>query len=51
MEMEQTGCSKTLEFKLHTSGSNPEESMWHSERGDSFKSTKIKSFYELESGV
>jgi hypothetical protein len=37
MKMEQTECSETLEFKLQTSGNNPEEIIRHAKHGESFK--------------
>jgi hypothetical protein len=38
MKKEQTECSKTLEFTLQMPVNYPEESIWHSEHGKSFKS-------------
>jgi hypothetical protein len=38
MKMEQTQCSETLAFKLQTPVTHPEESIRHSEHGDSLKS-------------
>jgi hypothetical protein len=38
MKMEQTECSETLAFKLQTPGNHPEESIRHSEHGESLKS-------------
>jgi hypothetical protein len=38
MKMEQTECSETLAFKLQTPGNHPEESIQHSEHGESLKS-------------
>jgi hypothetical protein len=38
MKMGQTECSETLAFKLQTPGNNPEESIRHSEHGESLKS-------------
>jgi hypothetical protein len=40
--MEQTQCSKTLAYKTQTPGNYPEESIQHSEQGESLKS--INSF-------
>ena len=40
MKMEQTECSETLAYKIQTPGSYPEESIQHSEQGESFKSRK-----------
>jgi hypothetical protein len=36
--MEQTECSKTLAYKIHTPGNYPEESTQHTEHGESFNS-------------
>jgi len=36
--MEGTECSDTLAYKIQTLGNYPEESIQHSERGESFKS-------------
>jgi len=36
--MEQTVCSKTLAYKIQTLGNYPEESIQHSEHGQSLKS-------------
>jgi hypothetical protein len=38
MKMEETECSETLSFKLQTSVNHPEESIGHSEHGESLKS-------------
>jgi hypothetical protein len=38
MTMEQTECYETLAFKLQTSVNRPEESIRHSEQGESLKS-------------
>jgi hypothetical protein len=38
MKLEQTGCSETLAFKLQTPVNSPEESIRHSEHGESLKS-------------
>ena len=40
MEMEQTECSETSAYKIQTPGNNPEESIKHSEHGESLKSRK-----------
>ena len=37
MKMEQTECSETSEYKLQTPGNHPEESIEHSEHGESLK--------------
>jgi len=36
--MEQTECSETSAYKIQTPGNYPEESMQHSEQGESLKS-------------
>ena len=38
MKMEQTECSETSAYKIQTPGNYPEESVQHSERGESLKS-------------
>jgi hypothetical protein len=38
MKLEQTECSETLAYKIHTPGNHPEESIQHSEHGESLKS-------------
>ena len=38
MKMEQAECSKTSEYKIQTPGNYPEESIQHSEHGESLKS-------------
>jgi len=38
MKMEQTECSETSAYKIQTSGNYPEESIQHSEDGESLKS-------------
>jgi hypothetical protein len=37
MKMEQTECSETSVYELQTPGNYPEESIQHSERGESFE--------------
>jgi hypothetical protein len=37
MKMEQTECSETSAYKIQTSGNYPEESIQHSEHGESLK--------------
>jgi hypothetical protein len=44
MKMELTECSETLAYELQTPGNHPEESIRHSEHGESLKSRKL-SFY------
>jgi uncharacterized protein YxjI len=41
MKMEQTERSETLAYKIQTPGNCPEESMQHSEQGESFEIKKI----------
>jgi hypothetical protein len=38
MKMEQTVCFETWAYKLQTQGNYPEESIQHSEQGESLKS-------------
>jgi len=38
MKMEQTGWSKTLAYKIQTPGNYSEESIQHTEHGESLKS-------------
>ena len=38
MKMEQTECSETSAYKIHTPGNYPEDSIQHSEHGESLKS-------------
>ena len=38
MKMEQSECSETLAYKIQTPGNYPEESIQHSEHGESLKS-------------
>jgi hypothetical protein len=38
MKMEHTECSETSAYKIQTPGNHPEESIQHSERGESLKS-------------
>jgi len=38
MKMEQTECSETSAYKFQTPGNYPEESIQHSEHGESLKS-------------
>jgi hypothetical protein len=42
MKMEHTECSETSACKLQTSGNYPEESIQHTEHGESLKSRKQK---------
>jgi len=41
MKMEQTECSETSEYKIQTPGNYPEESIQHTEHGESLKSRII----------
>jgi hypothetical protein len=41
MKMEQTERSETLAYKIQTPGNYPEESIHHSENGESLKYTVI----------
>jgi hypothetical protein len=38
MKMEQTECSETSAYKIHTPGNYPEENVQHTEHGESLKS-------------
>jgi len=40
MKMEQTDCSETSAYKIQTLGDYTEESIQHSEHGESLKSRK-----------
>ena len=40
MKMEEAECSETSAYKIHTPGNYPEESIQHSEHGESLKSRK-----------
>jgi hypothetical protein len=44
MKMGQTECSETLALKLQAPVNNPEESIHHSEHGESLKSRKRRVF-------
>jgi hypothetical protein len=37
MKMEQTECSETSAYKIHTPGNYPEESIQHTEHGEKFE--------------
>jgi hypothetical protein len=41
VKMEQTKCSEVLVFKLQTPVNHPEESIRHSEHGESLKSVVL----------
>ena len=50
MKMEETECSETSAYKIQTSGNYPEESIQHSEHGESLKSRmtmKIAVLYDV----
>jgi len=47
MKMEQTECSEMSAYKIQTSGNYPEESIQHSQHGESLKS-KIYHLYGEE---
>jgi hypothetical protein len=42
MKMEETDCSETSAYKLHTPGNYPKESIQHTEHGESLKSRMNK---------
>jgi len=42
MKIEQTECSETSEYKIHTLGNLPKESIQHSGHGESLKSGKLQ---------
>jgi len=44
MKMEQTECSETSAYKIQTPGNYPEESIQHSEHGESLKSRSTTNF-------
>jgi len=44
MKMEQTQCSETSAYEIQTPGNYPEESIQHSEHGESLKSSTVMSF-------
>jgi len=43
--MEQTECSETSACKIQTPGNYPEESIQHTEHGESLKSRKLHVFW------
>ena len=47
METEQTQCSETLAHKIQTPGNYPEDSIQHSEQGESFKSRIVVRHHTL----
>jgi hypothetical protein len=44
MKMEQTECSEMSAYKIQTPGNYPEESIQHSEHGESVKSGRLTMF-------
>jgi hypothetical protein len=48
MKMEQTDCFETSAYKIQTPGNYPEESIQHSEYGESLKS---RTLYKLSHNV
>ena len=51
MKMEQTECTETSEYKIQTPGNYSEESIQHSEHGESLKSRSIKSLDVAQSFI
>jgi len=47
MKMEQTECSETLAYKIQMPGNYPEESIQHSEHGESLKLRIVLIFCHL----
>jgi len=47
MKMEDTECSETSAYKIHTPGNYPEESIKHSEHGESLKLSFACAFSQL----
>jgi hypothetical protein len=47
MKMEETECSETSAYKIHTAGNFPKENMQHTEHGESLKSRMILNVYHL----
>jgi len=41
VKMEQTGCSETPAYKIQTPGNYPEDSIQHTEHGESLKSRML----------
>jgi len=46
MKMEQTECSETSAYKIQTPGNYPEESIQHTEQGESLKS-RIRDIFSV----
>ena len=49
MKMEQKVCSEILAYKIQTPGNYPEESIQHSEYGESLKSRRVNLSVNLHS--
>ena len=47
VEMELTGCSKTLPQKIQTPGHHPKERIWHSQDSENLKSAKFMTLFIL----
>jgi len=45
MKMEQAKCSETSTCKIQTPGNYPEETIQHSEHGESLKSRKLHTYF------
>jgi len=48
MKMEQTECSETSTYKIQTPENYPEESIQHTEHGESLKSSILKAVARLK---
>jgi len=46
MKMEQTECSETSAYKIQRPGNYPEESIQHTEQGESLKSRKSVNYLQ-----
>jgi predicted solute-binding protein len=46
MKMEQSECSETSAYKIQTPGNYPEESIQHSEHGESLKSRIVSNYFD-----
>jgi hypothetical protein len=49
--MEQTECSKTSAYKIQTPGNYPEESIQHSEHGESLKSRMLGGYSYMQHAI
>jgi len=49
MKTEQTQCSETSAYKIQTPGNYPEESVQHSEQGESLKSRTVTGYLKISS--